>query len=188
MLAGEPRQGTKFLPVAHALRGRYRWILSVPLRGQLWLDAGAVNAVSAKVKRASLFAAGITRVEGRFNPQDAVSLCDDKGVEFARGLVNFTDEEVRELRRLAKEKKSRVDRAMGFNVQEEVVHRSFLSLLVGQVGDVTDGGEDGEGEDEDPEHAPVAAPGSAGGAQAAVATADGAVGAAADALTNAHLA
>uniref|UniRef100_A0A7S0RM90 PUA domain-containing protein n=1 Tax=Chlamydomonas leiostraca TaxID=1034604 RepID=A0A7S0RM90_9CHLO len=159
VLGGEQRLGTKFFPVAHALRGRYRWILSVPVRGQLWLDAGAVKAVSSKVKRASLFAAGITKVEGRFNPQDAVSLCDEAGVEFARGLVNFSADEVRELRRMAKEKKQAVDKALGFNVQEEVVHRSFLSLLVGQAGDADE-------TEDDPEHAPVAAPGAEAGAAA----------------------
>lgn len=58
---GQP-VGTKFHPVEQALRGRYRWILSVPVRGQLWLDAGAVRAIKSKSKRASLFVVGINKV------------------------------------------------------------------------------------------------------------------------------
>ena len=64
---GEPKLGTKFFPLPHSLKGRKRWILSVPVRGQLWLDAGAVRAVRDKHK--SLFAAGITKVTGDFHAQ-----------------------------------------------------------------------------------------------------------------------
>ena len=64
---GEPKLGTKFFPLPHSLKGRKRWILSVPVRGQLWLDAGAVRAV--RDKHRPLVAAGITRVEGEFGLQ-----------------------------------------------------------------------------------------------------------------------
>lgn len=63
----EPRLGTLFHPLPHAARGRKRWILSVPVRGQVWLDAGAVVAVRDKHK--SLFAAGICKVVGDFHVQ-----------------------------------------------------------------------------------------------------------------------
>jgi len=48
-------------------RGRKRWILSVPLRGELWMDVGAVRAVAERGK--SLFSAGIVRVAGDFAAQ-----------------------------------------------------------------------------------------------------------------------
>lgn len=44
-------------------RGRKRWILSVPVKGELWLDEGAVRAV--KDRHTSLFSAGITKVRWR---------------------------------------------------------------------------------------------------------------------------
>ena len=50
-----------------ARRGRKRWILSVPLRGELWTDAGAVRAVRERSK--SLFSAGIVRICGEFAAQ-----------------------------------------------------------------------------------------------------------------------
>jgi glutamate 5-kinase len=54
------------------------------------MDDGALRAL--RDRRKSLFSAGITSAQGDFSAQDAVSLCDSAGVEFARGLVNFTAE------------------------------------------------------------------------------------------------
>lgn len=41
-------------------RGKLRWILSVAVKGTLWIDNGALAAVLDR--RKSLFAAGITKV------------------------------------------------------------------------------------------------------------------------------
>ena len=73
-------------------RGRKRWIPAVPVKGQLRLDAGAHRAVLDRSR--SLFSAGIVAVVGVFSAQDAVSLCDAEGVEFARGLCNYASDEV----------------------------------------------------------------------------------------------
>ncbi|KAL6745743.1 Aspartate/glutamate/uridylate kinase [Haematococcus lacustris] len=110
--------GTKFHPRARALRGRKRWILAVPVRGSIFMDSGAVQAVKGKHK--SLFAAGITHVEGDFHTQDAVSLCDQQGMELARGLVNFSAEE---LQRLKGKSTQEFAQELGYNAQAEVVHR-----------------------------------------------------------------
>lgn len=48
-------------------RGRKRWILSVPVRGEVWLDGGALAAVQDRKK--SLFSAGIVKVVGDFEAQ-----------------------------------------------------------------------------------------------------------------------
>jgi glutamate 5-kinase len=125
VLNGE-RVGTRFHPRPHALRGRKRWILSVPVRGKVCMDDGAVRAVRDRKK--SLFAAGIVNIEGDFHAQDAVSLCDLDGCEFGRGLVNFSIEELRRVKGVsAKDFLSK----LGYNAQAEVVHRENLSLLAG---------------------------------------------------------
>ena len=41
-------------------RGKKRWIMSVPSKGEVWVDAGAVRAV--RDARKSLFSAGIVKV------------------------------------------------------------------------------------------------------------------------------
>lgn len=54
-------------PACLACRGRKRWILSVPVRGEVWLDEGARRAVQDRKK--SLFSAGIVHVTGDFEAQ-----------------------------------------------------------------------------------------------------------------------
>ena len=110
ILRGEARLGTRFHPVPSGpqgggmLRGRRRWVLSVPVRGSLFLDAGAVAAV--RDRRKSLFAAGVVRAQGAFHAQDAVSLRDAAdGQEFARGLVSFSSAELAALRARAQHRK-----------------------------------------------------------------------------------
>lgn len=95
VMQGE-RVGTLFHPLKHQLKGRKRWIVAVPCRGEIWLDDGAVRAV--RDKRKSLFAAGIVRVEGPFNAQDGVRICDRNGFELGRGLPNYDHEEIGKIR------------------------------------------------------------------------------------------
>lgn len=180
ILNGEPRLGTRFHPVAQrgggALRGRRRWVLSVPVRGSLFLDAGAVAAV--RDRRKSLFAAGVVRVQGTFFAQDAVSLRDaGDGTEFARGLVSFSSTELAALRARAQMRKqgkgggeggeaaaankardrpsaaaaSRADvtAALGYAAPAEVVHRGNLALLEApKHGEYDEDDEEEEEEDE----------------------------------------
>jgi len=87
------------LPMSHicsCCRGRKRWILSVPVKGSLQMDAGAVRAVEVRSK--SLFSAGIVAVSGDFNAQDAVQLCDGDGRELGRGLCNYSAAEVDQIK------------------------------------------------------------------------------------------
>ena len=67
-------------------------------RGRLLLDAGAQAAVEFQGR--SLLAAGVVDAEGRFDKGDVVAICDPDGVEFARGLTNYSADEVRRIRGL----------------------------------------------------------------------------------------
>lgn len=73
-------------------RGRRWWILSAQVAGSLWLDDGACAAVGSQ--HTSLFAAGIVRVNGSFGTHEAVSICDASGREFGRGLVNYSSQDL----------------------------------------------------------------------------------------------
>jgi len=130
--------GTIFHPLNNPISSRKRWILGVPVRGSLWLDDGAVKAVRDRKK--SLFTAGIFKTEGDFGAQDAVSLCDSDGAEFARGLVNYDKDEVDLGKGLSS--KDFIDK-LGFVGQEEVVSRTNICLLLEKVDD--DEEEDGQG-------------------------------------------
>lgn len=86
VLAGE-EAGTWF-PALAGLDARRRWIaFAVAPRGVLHLDAGAVHAVSTR--SASLLAAGVERIDGRFRRGDVVELRGPKGELVGRGMVNW---------------------------------------------------------------------------------------------------
>lgn len=123
ILDGEPL-GTQFAPQPDPSSARKRWIAHglVPA-GKLYLDQGAVRAISEGGK--SLLAAGITEVEGEFQRQDAVQLCDRTGREIARGLVNYSSPELQKIQGLHSDAISTV---LGYESPETVVHRDNLVL------------------------------------------------------------
>eukprot|EP00884_Botryococcus_braunii_P023354 jgi/Botrbrau1/9702/Bobra.0201s0032.1 len=116
--------GTLFHAHPQANKGRKRWIPSVPVKGELYLDAGAVRAV--RERGTSLFSAGIVRVLGDFCAQDAVRLCDASGAEFARGLCNYSFLEVSRIKGLSSKD---FKEQLGYVGAEEIVHRDNISLL-----------------------------------------------------------
>ncbi len=123
ILRGEPL-GTWFEPEPQPFNARKRWIANglVPA-GKLYLDRGAVNAIRKAGK--SLLAAGITDVEGEFQSQDAVQLCDPLGQEVARGIVNYNHTELQKIRGKQSED---IVTILGYAGVETVVHRDNLVL------------------------------------------------------------
>jgi glutamate 5-kinase len=85
--------GTLFLPKPAKLRGRKRWIAFFHHpRGSVFVDLGAKRALTENGK--SLLLPGVTRCEGEFEAGDIVSICDDEGVEFARGISGYCSDEI----------------------------------------------------------------------------------------------
>ncbi|AFZ28058.1 glutamate 5-kinase [Cylindrospermum stagnale PCC 7417] len=123
IIQGEPI-GTHFEPQPEPTSARKRWIAYglVPA-GKLYLDEGALNAILQAGK--SLLAAGIQTVEGEFDTQAAVQLCDRTGSEIARGLVNYSSEELQKIRGCHSRDISTI---LGYAGAETVVHRDNLVL------------------------------------------------------------
>ncbi|AFY31189.1 glutamate 5-kinase [Calothrix sp. PCC 7507] len=116
--------GTHFEPQPEPTSARKRWIAYglVPA-GKLYLDVGAIAAISQAGK--SLLAAGIKTVEGEFDPQEAVQLCDINGNEIARGLVNYSSVELQKIRGCHSRE---IPTLLGYAGVETVVHRDNLVL------------------------------------------------------------
>ena len=74
---------------------------------------------------ASLLAVGIDGVSGRFQIGDVVSLVKSDGREFARGMVNYTSEEVNLIKGI---KTSQIRRTLGYIRQKEIVIRKRMHL------------------------------------------------------------
>ena len=121
IIDGQP-VGTLFLAQGQTVAARKRWIgLTVKPRGRLILDAGAKNAVEQKGR--SLLAAGVAEVEGHFLKGDVVALHGPDAVEFARGLSNYSADE---LRRIKGQKTSQIAETLGHCPYDEVVHRDNM--------------------------------------------------------------
>lgn len=116
--------GTHFEAQPRATNARKRWIAHglVPA-GKLYLDDGAVAMICQSGK--SLLAAGVTRVEGDFQSQDAVQLCDRHGQEIARGIVNYNSQELQQIRGCRSEA---IPQILGYASAETVIHRDNLVL------------------------------------------------------------
>lgn len=116
--------GTVFHPTGQRASTRLLWLAHATTpQGSLTLDAGAVEAVTAR--RASLLPAGITAVDGTFVAGDPVDLIDQSGRAIARGLVNF---DARELPDLLGRSTRELARERGPEYEREVVHRDDMVL------------------------------------------------------------
>jgi len=123
-MAGEPL-GTVFRPKAKPLGDRKWWIKhGLVTSGKIYIDDGALAGIQ---KRSSLFAAGITRVEGHFVAQNAVLIVSARdGAPVARGLVNYSSTEIERIRGC---KSSEIEARLGYMEDDCVVHRQNLVLL-----------------------------------------------------------
>jgi glutamate 5-kinase len=84
---GEPA-GTVFLSKKR-MAGKRRWIAyAAGVRGRVVVNAGARDALTGG--KASLLASGVVRVEGEFEAAEVVSIVDCEGLEFARGISDYS--------------------------------------------------------------------------------------------------
>jgi len=110
--------GTLFLAKGKSIPAWKRWIgYSLPPRGRYFLDDGARKAIAQRGR--SLLAIGITAVEGDFSKGEVVSLVDQGGAEFARGLTNFGSHDAR---RIAGKRTDQIAEALGSVPYDEVIH------------------------------------------------------------------
>jgi len=125
-LEGKP-VGSLFKPLVR-MPGSRRWIAyGASINGQIYVNEGAKKAIS---NGASLLAVGITRIEGQFKIGEVVSLLTEDGKEFARGIVNYTSEEINLIRGL---KTSQISKVLGYIRQKEIVIRKRMHLMEVEV-------------------------------------------------------
>ncbi|MBI5233614.1 MAG: glutamate 5-kinase [Deltaproteobacteria bacterium] len=117
--------GTFFMPKEDCFTSRKHWIaFSARPEGRVFVDDGAKRALLKDCK--SLLPSGITRVDGSFDAGEVVHCVDHEGMEFARGIVNYSSREIG----LISGKKSReIEGVLGYKVYDEVIHRDNLVVL-----------------------------------------------------------
>ncbi|GAB2737594.1 glutamate 5-kinase [Sinomonas atrocyanea] len=123
-LAGED-VGTWFSVSGRRKPVRLLWLEHLAaVRGTLTLDDGAVRAVGQRHR--SLLPAGITAVSGEFEAGDPVEIADQAGHVLARGLVNFSADELPAM--LGRSTKD-LGRELGPEYERVVVHVDDLVLV-----------------------------------------------------------
>jgi glutamate 5-kinase len=124
IFAGD-KVGTLFLPHGTTVPAWKRWVgYTARPQGRLQVDAGARQAVQHKGR--SLLPIGVVGVQGVFGKGDVVALVDPDGVEFARGLTNYTAVDVERILGLRTEQIAEV---LGAIPYVEVVHRDNLVVI-----------------------------------------------------------
>ena len=106
------------------IAARKQWLAGqLQVKGKLVLDDGAIEVLVRHGR--SLLPVGITSVDGTFGRGDLVSCMDLRGIEVARGLVNYS---VEEARKLCGESTSSISKILGYKDDDEMIHRDNLVL------------------------------------------------------------
>jgi len=117
--------GTIFLPKEDKLSARKRWIVfNLVSKGKIIVDEGAKKAILENGK--SLLPSGIIEVEGKFDLGEAVVLADRQGQELAKGLVNYS---VNELLKIKGRQSGEIEEVLGYKSSDEIIHRDNLALI-----------------------------------------------------------
>ncbi|MGH7847726.1 MAG: glutamate 5-kinase [Candidatus Binatia bacterium] len=120
-------EGTLILPDGNRLTKRKHWIAyNLKPAGEIVVDAGACEALVKKGK--SLLPSGLREIKGSFGVGDCVRCLDIEGREFARGLVNYSAQELNQIKGLHT---SGIEKVLGYKICDEIIHRDDLVLLSG---------------------------------------------------------
>jgi glutamate 5-kinase len=118
-------KGTLFLPAGTRLNVRKKWIGFVShAKGFVAIDDGAITALLRKQK--SLLPSGILEVSGEFRAHDTISVRDAEGVEFARGVTNYSSAD---LGRIKGKKSGEIEKILGRPSHDEVIHKDNLVII-----------------------------------------------------------
>lgn len=118
--------GTLILAEGQTKAARQRWIgLAARPKGAIQVDMGARKALENN--GGSLLPIGVTGTQGEFEKGDVVSVVDIEGVEFARGLANYSSSDTQKIHGLKTDQiRAALQQAV---VYDEVIHRDNLLIL-----------------------------------------------------------
>ncbi len=124
ILKGE-EVGSLFFPLIKKANSRKRWLAhSASTNGMIFLDKGACQAITDGKK--SLLATGVIKCTGNFKLGDVVNIADQAGQVFARGLINYSRDEMMKIKgRRAQE----IAAVLGYKRSDEVIHRNNMVFL-----------------------------------------------------------
>jgi len=117
----EKNNCTWFLTKVSKLDARKKWIISsISPKGEVIIDDGAIEALK---RGKSLLAAGIKKVNGKFNKGDHIKILDINMIEYARGLSSFTSDEISKIKG---QHSGKIGELLGYVAKSEVVHKDDM--------------------------------------------------------------
>jgi len=117
----EKNNCTWFLTKVSKLDARKKWIISsISPKGEVIIDDGAIGALK---RGKSLLAAGIKKVNGKFNKGDHIKILDINMIEYARGLSSFTSDEISKIKG---QHSGKIRELLGYVAKSEVVHKDDM--------------------------------------------------------------
>lgn len=121
------RLGTVFEPSSTPLfMERKKWISNcLPPRGEVIISEDATILLRAGYP---LRAIGVVGCEGEFEPNSAVMIRSEQGLEVARGISNYSSRDLIQFRGMSS---NELFSQYGFPMNEKVVNEDNLALLVG---------------------------------------------------------
>lgn len=116
--------GTVFLPT-ETLANKKRWIAyATNIQARLTVNEGAKKALTQKNK--SLLPIGVLNLEGDCQKGDIVSILDEDGNEFARGMVNYNCSDCKKI--LGRHSDDILD-ILGYKNYDAIITRDNIALL-----------------------------------------------------------
>ena len=117
--------GSELTASVPVLTARKQWLADhLLLKGRVVVDDGAAAALASGGR--SLLPIGVVDVIGEFRRGDVVGCVKKDGREIARGLVNYSSFEARQI---ARKPTSEIESILGFIEEPELIHRDNLVLL-----------------------------------------------------------
>jgi glutamate 5-kinase len=124
-LASGEAIGTRFSPTSSKLDSRKRWMLcGLSTQGKLVIDTGA--ALALRKQNRSLLAAGIRKVDGKFDRGDIVDIYDGEGSHLGCGITNYSFVNIDTIKG---EQSDKIAVLLGFDYGPEVIHRNNLTVF-----------------------------------------------------------
>ncbi|ADG70559.1 glutamate 5-kinase [Brachyspira murdochii] len=123
----ESEDKTIFYPVeeTNELPTKKRWIAyATTIIGKLKVNAGAKKAVLEK--ESSLLPIGVTKVINSFKKGDIVSIIDEDGNEFARGIINYSSNDVE---KIIGHHSDDILKILGYKNYDAVITRDHIVIL-----------------------------------------------------------
>jgi len=119
--------GTYLMAEKNPVTARKQWLAGqLQLAGTMILDDGACKVLTGK--GGSLLAVGVSQVSGQFQRGEVVNCVDGQGREIARGLVNYSSEEIMKLLGQSSDK---IESILGYVDEEELIHRDNMIITAG---------------------------------------------------------